>query len=50
MPKVRAGGEFEAKFYAGEEGESMRVEIWLSVIAGSSRLGIASSASVGKPK
>ncbi len=39
-----------AKFYVGEEGESMTFEFWLSVVAGSSHPGIASSAMVGKRK
>ncbi len=38
----------EAKFYWGEEGESMTFEFWLSVMAESSHQGIASSAMVGK--
>ncbi len=37
------------KFYAMPVGESMRAELWLQVMAGSSRLGFASSAKVGKP-
>ena len=45
FPPRRALG---AKFYSGEEGESMRAELWLSVMAGSSHQGFASSASVGK--
>jgi hypothetical protein len=40
----------EAKFYAGDKGESMSVELWLQVMAGSSRPGFASSVMVGKPK
>ena len=47
LPRRRA---YEVKFYPGEEGESMRVELWLLVIAGSSHSGFASSALVGKPK
>ena len=45
LPPRRALG---AKFYAGGEGESKRLELWLLVVAGSSHPGLASSALVGK--
>ncbi len=37
-----------AKFYAPEEGESMRVDLWLRVAAEATRPRLASSAMVGK--
>ena len=39
----------EEKFYAGEEGESIRVELCLEVMVASSRLGFVSSVVVGTP-
>ncbi len=39
----------EAKFYAGEEGVSMRTELRLQVITEATRAGFAPSALVGKP-
>ena len=38
----------ETKFYAIAGGESMRVELWLQIVAWSSHPGFASSAVVGK--